>query len=78
MNKSTGLIDSIGEALSLNENRLNVTAPDNCYALFPLRPDNTETLWGKHFETAREMLAKGYLKISNGDNPQKAVVNYDA
>ena len=76
VNKSTGLINSIGEALSLTENRVDVTAPDNCYALFPLRPDGTETLWGKHFETARDLLAKGYLKISNGNNPKKAVVNY--
>ncbi len=76
VNKSTGLIDSIGKALSLTENRFDVTTPDNCYALFPLRPDGTETLWGKHFETARDLLAKGYLKISNGNNPKKAVVNY--
>jgi len=76
VNYDTGCIHSIGEALALNVDRFSVPVPDGCYALYPLTPDGTETLWGKHFETARDLHKNGYLMVSNGKNPSKAIVRY--
>ncbi len=76
INSQTGLIDSIGDALPLGVDRNTVIAPEGCYALFPLKPNGDETLWGKHYETSRQLLKEGYLKVENGTNPKRAIVKY--
>ncbi len=76
VNKETGLIDSIGEALPYELDRHTVPVPDGCYALYPLKPNGEETLWGKHYETARQLLKEGYLKIENGKKSNKAIIKY--
>jgi len=76
VNKQSGMIDSIGEALSPDVNRFDIPVPEGCYALYPLTPDGIETLWGKHYETSRKLLEKGYLIVANGKRPDKAIVKY--
>lgn len=76
INKKTGFIDSIGEALALDVDRHSVAVPENCYAVYPLAPDGTETLWGKHYETARELLKAGYIMATNGKKPEKVLIKY--
>ena len=76
INSKTGCIQSIGEALELHVDRHSVPVPDGCYALYPLTPDGTETLWGKHYESARQLHKNGYLMVSNGKTPSKAIVRY--
>ena len=76
INIETGLIDSIGEALPYELDRHSVPVPAGCYALYPLKPNGEETLWGKHYETARSLLEDGYLKVENGKKPSKAIIKY--
>ncbi len=76
VNSTTGLIDSIGEAIPYDVDRNSIPVPSGCYALFPLKPNGEETLWGKHYETSRQLLKQGYLKIENGTNPKKAIIKY--
>lgn len=76
INKETGYIDSIGDAISLDVDRNSVIPPEGCYALFPLDPNGNETIWSKHYSTAQDMLSKGYLRTTNGKDPKKAHVEY--
>ena len=76
INKDTGLIDSIGDALAFNVDRNSIPVPEGCYALYPLKPNGEETLWGKHYETARVLLREGYIKVENGKKQEKAIVKY--
>lgn len=76
IDKKTGNIVSVGRALTIDEDRRDVIVPEGCYALFPLSPDGTETMWSKHYQTSVSMLEKGYLKTKDGLNPQKASIRY--
>ncbi len=76
INTDTGFINSIGDALPPEQDRNTVPAPNGCYAFYPIAPDGREMLWGKHYSTARDLLAKGYIKTENGKNPSKVKVRY--
>lgn len=76
ISKETGFIDSIGDAISKEVDRNTVLIPNGCYALWPLSPNGTEMIWGKHFQTAQSLLKDGFLFVENGKNPRKAVVKY--
>lgn len=76
INRKTGIIDSIGEALSPEVDRFSVPVPDGCFALYPLSKNGVEMLWGKHYDTARTLLEKGYLKVDLNRIPEKSIVRY--
>ena len=76
INCESGYIDSIGEALPQEQNRMDIVPPDGCYAFFPIAPDGREMLWGKHYATARTLLKNGYIKTENGKDPSKVKVRY--
>ena len=76
INATTGFIEAIGEALPYDVDRHSVPVPEGCYALFPLKPNGEETLWGKHYQTSRQLLAEGYLKVENGTDPKRAIIKY--
>ncbi len=76
IDSKTGSIHSIGEALELHVDRHSVPIPNGCYALYPLTPSGIETLWGKHYKSARQLHKDGYLMVTNGTNPAKAIVRY--
>ena len=76
INKETLRIESVGEALPIEVDKSTIIPPENCYALFPLSPDGTETMWSKHYETAKELLEKGYMRVKDANNPQKAHIEY--
>ena len=63
VNKNTGRISSIGDAISDEISRECVTIPDNCIALWPLDSKGRETLWGLTPEILRNNNEKGYVKI---------------
>jgi adenine-specific DNA-methyltransferase len=60
-----GAIHSIGNALPLNVDRHSIVAPDGCFALFPLKPDGTEMLWGVTPDRLRGLVAEGYARVAN-------------
>lgn len=76
INKATGFIESIGEALSPDTDKEDILSPDGCYALFPVSPAGEETMWGKHYKEARKLLDNGFLKTENGKNPKRAIIKY--
>jgi adenine-specific DNA-methyltransferase len=65
VDRKTGHIDSIGDAITDDVNRLKIAAPEGTFAVWPLRPDGREGLWGITPETARSYHVGGYLRARN-------------
>lgn len=63
VNKDTGRISSIGDAIPDEVSRGSVTIPENCVSLWPLDSKERETLWGLTPEVLRNNYEKGYVKI---------------
>lgn len=64
INKNTSKIEEIGEPISYEVNRFSVKERPNCVAVFPVRDDGTEMLWGVIPEACRNLLAKGYINTA--------------
>ncbi|AWI84272.1 site-specific DNA-methyltransferase [Alloyangia pacifica] len=70
-------IHSVGDALALNVDRETVPVPDGCFALFPLKPDGTEMLWGVTPEGLRYRIENGFARVRNPKSgPKKAGIQY--
>jgi adenine-specific DNA-methyltransferase len=65
VNTTTGYIESIGEPISNDVDRLTVKAPKETFAVWPLRPSGGEGLWGVTPETAKRYLKDGYIRARN-------------
>ena len=65
VDRQTGHIVSIGEAIFDEIDRSTVTAPGNAVAIWPLLPNGTEGLWGITPDTARRYLAEGFIRSRN-------------
>lgn len=61
----TGHVQSVGDEISDEIDRLSIPAPPGTFAVWPLLPNGTEGLWGITPETARAYLAGGYLRARN-------------
>lgn len=61
----TGYIESIGEPIYDDVDRLKVKAPMGTFAVWPLRPNGGEGLWGITPETAKRYLKDGYIRARN-------------
>lgn len=77
VSSTEGSIDSIGDPLADAVDRRAVDVPTGTFAVWPLRPNGEEGLWGITLETSRKYLAGGFLRSRNA-NPQlkKASINY--
>ena len=62
-NKDTGRYVDVGEPLPPNMNRTDITIPDNCFAVFPIRRDGLEVTWALQTDTFRMKIDKGYIKF---------------
>jgi adenine-specific DNA-methyltransferase len=62
----TGHLHSIGDPIDKSVDRNSVPAPDGTIAVWPLRPNGEEGLWGITPETARAYHEGGYLRTRNG------------
>lgn len=70
-------IHSVGDALEPDVVKESVQAPAGCYALFPLKPDGTEMLWGVTPEALREKISAGHARVRYPERgPDKATVQY--
>ncbi|BDP33787.1 site-specific DNA-methyltransferase [Vibrio antiquarius] len=77
IDKKRNSIHSISEPLAPHISREEVEVPEGCYALFPLKPDGTEMLWGVTPESLRSLVADGFARVKNADKGQgKASVQY--
>lgn len=76
VNKETGYVKSIGDSMAPKDDKDDVVPPPNCYAKIPLTPDGEERIWSKIPSSSRSLLRNGYLKIKNGKDPNKSIVQY--
>lgn len=65
VNNSDGIIHSIGDAIEPEIDRNSVDVPTGTTAIWPLKPDGTEMLWGLTPEVLRENLANGFVRVNN-------------
>jgi adenine-specific DNA-methyltransferase len=77
VNINSGHIDSIGDPIVEGIDRTLVQAPEGTFAVWPLRPNGEEGLWGITPETATSYLKNGYIRSRN-HKPQKgqAAIHY--
>jgi adenine-specific DNA-methyltransferase len=75
---STNRIVEVGDAIPHGVDRFSVKQIPNCEAVFPVRDDGTEMLWGLTPDACRQLVEKGYLKASKHtpNKPQLFVVQY--
>lgn len=59
----TGKIHSIGDAISIDQNRESVSVPDGLIAVWPERPDGTEGYWRTSVANARSRASRGLLRL---------------
>ncbi len=65
VDSTTGFIESIGEPISDEVDRLTIKAPQGTFAVWPLRPKGGEGLWGITPETAKRYLKAGFIRARN-------------
>jgi adenine-specific DNA-methyltransferase len=77
VNSKTGYIESIGEPISDAVDRVKVAAPKGTFAVWPLRPNGGEGLWGITPETATRYLKNGFIRARNyKPKNQKVAIHY--
>ncbi|MDE0629377.1 MAG: DNA methyltransferase [Bryobacterales bacterium] len=64
VDKRTNSIHSIGDAVKDDVDRRSVAAPVGTRAVWPLKPDRTEMLWGLTPEALRRNWKKGFVRVS--------------
>lgn len=64
-------IIEIGEPLLPTQRPEEIPAKENMVAVFPIKDDNSEATWGAVPETARKLLAEGYLRVGAYDDATK-------
>lgn len=77
VNEKTGFIDSIGESIPDDIDRLEVIAPIGTFAVWPLRPNGREGLWGITPDTAKRYLQEGFIRARNyKPESRKVAIHY--
>lgn len=62
---TSGFIKSIGEPISDEIDRSTVSSPSGTFAVWPLRPNGGEGLWGITPDTAKRYLNEGFIRSRN-------------
>jgi adenine-specific DNA-methyltransferase len=74
---NTGFIESIGEPIPDEVDRLKVPTPSGTFAIWPLRPNGGEGLWGITPDTAKRYLKNGFIRARNyRPETQKVAIHY--
>ncbi|WP_230592427.1 site-specific DNA-methyltransferase [Rhodococcoides fascians] len=68
VNKQTHRIHSLGKSLPLDASRHDVPEIPGCEAVFPLKPDGTEMVWGVTPGTLRGLVDRGYVRVNASRN----------
>ena len=77
VNQVSGHMHSAGDPLPQAVDRRSVEVPAGCYAIFPLKPDGTEMLWGLTPGALRLLATDGFARVANGGRgPGGASVQY--
>ncbi len=74
---NSGYIYSIGDPISDDVDRNLVEAPSGTFAVWPLRPNGSEGLWGITPDTAKRYLEDGFIRSrSYKPGQRKAAIHY--
>ena len=78
VNTSTNKIVKVGNPITPDVDRFSVEQLPGCVAVFPVRDDGTEMLWGVTPGTCTNLVENGYIKATkySPDKPQLYVVQY--
>lgn len=78
INTKTNRVVEVGKPITPDIDRFSVKQIPGCVAVFPVRDDGTEMLWGVTPNTCKNLVEKGYLKATKytPDKPQLFVVQY--
>jgi adenine-specific DNA-methyltransferase len=73
----TGLLHSVGDPLEDDVDRRSVATPAGAVALWPLKPDGTEMLWGLTPEVLKRNWKNGFARVNRWDAvQQRGTVQY--
>jgi adenine-specific DNA-methyltransferase len=73
---ASGRIENVGTSLPLGVDRSTVADLAGCHTLWPLKPDNTEMIWGLTPATLRKRLAEGFVKVVGGKKGKSPTLYY--
>jgi len=77
VNATTGYIDSIGDPINDDIDCSKIEPPKDTYAVWPLRPNGDEGLWGITPETAKSYHKDGFIRSRNHKPKKKqSSINY--
>ena len=78
VNVDTNKIVEVGDPITPDIDRFSVKQIPNCVAVFPVRDDGTEMLWGVTPNACKHLVENGYIKATKytPDKPQLYVVQY--
>lgn len=77
VNVNDGSLHSIGDSIDSYADRNMVPVPENTVALWPLKPNGSEMVWGVTPETLRELHLNGFARVRNWKPTRKtAAVHY--
>ncbi len=78
VNTTTNRIVKIGDPIAHHIDRFSVPQIPGCVAVFPVRDNGTEMLWGVTPDSCRKLLEGGYIKATKytPQKPQLYVIQY--
>lgn len=78
VNVETNKIVEVGNPITPDVDRFSVKQIPNCVAVFPVRDDGTEMLWGVTPNACKHLVENGYIKATKytPDKPQLYVIQY--
>lgn len=78
INVETNKIVEVGNPITPDVDRFSVKQIPNCVAVFPVRDDGTEMLWGVTPNACKHLVENGYIKATKytPDKPQLYIIQY--
>lgn len=78
VNVETNKIVEVGNPITPDVDRFSVKQIPNCVAVFPVRDDGTEMLWGVTPNACKHLVENGYIKATKytPDKPQLYIIQY--
>jgi adenine-specific DNA-methyltransferase len=78
VSRDSGRIIEIGDPIPREADRLAVPQRSGCDAVFPVREDGTEIVWGVSADTLRKLHAQGFVRIGSHMplKPQPWMIQY--
>lgn len=75
--KENGQLHSVGDAVEDDVDRESIDVPTGTVAIWPLKPDGTEMLWGLTPQVLRRRWEKGYARVNSWNrDEQRGTVQY--